>query len=175
MPAQKQKQKQFKYPKEYVRHRLEEMIASGRLDAGGMIPSEQALADLLGVSRTPVRTVIKDMTKKGVLRQVDNRGYVVNRKTRFPENPMAQTVVLVSDFAAGVGVPDRMHGRSVLELCRDPESASWPDELLCEHPGHGDIHCQRILLYDRYKSIWVNMISHTLWDLTVFLIWPFSI
>jgi CAAX protease family protein len=30
------------------------------------------------------------------------------------------------------------------------------------------------VLYDHCKSIWINIISHTLWDLTVFLIWPFA-
>ena len=30
------------------------------------------------------------------------------------------------------------------------------------------------LLYLRYRSIWLNIISHTVWDITVFLIFPFA-
>ena len=29
-------------------------------------------------------------------------------------------------------------------------------------------------LYQRFKSIWLNVISHVLWDIAVFLVWPFA-
>ncbi len=30
-------------------------------------------------------------------------------------------------------------------------------------------------LYQRFKSIWLNILSHALWDIAVFLVWPFSV
>ena len=30
-------------------------------------------------------------------------------------------------------------------------------------------------LYQRFKSIWLNILSHALWDRAVFLVWPFSV
>ena len=30
------------------------------------------------------------------------------------------------------------------------------------------------LLFHRYRSIWLNVVSHTLWDLAVFVFWPLS-
>jgi hypothetical protein len=30
-------------------------------------------------------------------------------------------------------------------------------------------------LYQRFKSIWLNVLSHVLWDIAVFLVWPFAV
>ena len=30
------------------------------------------------------------------------------------------------------------------------------------------------ILYDRFRSIWINIVSHVAWDLSAFLLWPFS-
>jgi arylsulfatase A-like enzyme len=54
---------------------------------------------------------------------------------------------------AGIAVPDTMDSRSLLPLCNDTTTASWPDELVCEHNGHGEEILQRIIVHDRFKYV----------------------
>ena len=67
--------------------------------------------------------------------------------------------------AAGVPVPDYLDSRSMLPLCRQPDSAEWSDQLICEHNGHGDFIPQRILLYDHYKYVAALFDGDELYDL----------
>ena len=67
--------------------------------------------------------------------------------------------------AAGVSTPDYMDSRSLLPLCREPDSAEWPDQLICEHNGHGDFIPQRILFHDRYKYVAALFDGDELYDL----------
>lgn len=55
--------------------------------------------------------------------------------------------------AAGVTVPNEMDSRSLLPLCERPESAEWPEHLVCEHHGHGHIIPQRMIVNERYKYV----------------------
>lgn len=67
--------------------------------------------------------------------------------------------------AAGVAIPEEMHSRSLLPLCGDPETAAWPDHVICEHHGHGDILLQRIIVHDRYKYVAALFDVDELYDL----------
>ena len=66
--------------------------------------------------------------------------------------------------AAGAPVPAEMHSRSLLPLCHDAD-APWPDDLVCEHHGHGDNLPQRILLHDRSKYVAALFDGDELYDL----------
>jgi arylsulfatase A-like enzyme len=69
--------------------------------------------------------------------------------------------------AAGVAVPDGMHSRSLLGLCREPVGAAWPDETVCEHNGHGhgeDV-VQRVILHERWKYVAALYDRDELYDL----------
>ena len=67
--------------------------------------------------------------------------------------------------AAGISVPDYMHSRSVLPLVQTPADADWPDELICEHNGHGHLFPQRMILHDRYKYVFCLHDMNELYDL----------
>ena len=67
--------------------------------------------------------------------------------------------------AAGAAVPESMHSRSLLPLCRNLEGADWPDQLVCEHNGHGDDILQRIVVTDRYKYVAAVFDGDELYDL----------
>ncbi len=56
--------------------RVREMILSGELAPGQRV-TEEGLAELLGVSRTPVRNVLPTLASQGFLRPVGRRGYAV--------------------------------------------------------------------------------------------------
>jgi arylsulfatase A-like enzyme len=67
--------------------------------------------------------------------------------------------------AAGVAVPDALHSRSVLPVCRG-DDAALPDEVVAEHNGHGEEILQRIVLTDRYKYVAALYDTDELYDLT---------
>jgi arylsulfatase A-like enzyme len=67
--------------------------------------------------------------------------------------------------AAGVAVPEEMHSRSLLPLCREAQDAAWPDQLICEHYGLADILPQRIIIHDRYKYVAALFDRDELYDL----------
>lgn len=68
--------------------------------------------------------------------------------------------------AAGVPVPAAMDSRSLLPLCQGNMDADWPDELICEHNGHGEDILQRIVMHDRFKYAAALYDGDELYDLT---------
>lgn len=56
--------------------RIREMILSGELPPGQRV-TEEALAEKLGVSRTPVRNVLPSLANQGLLEPVGRRGFAV--------------------------------------------------------------------------------------------------
>jgi arylsulfatase A-like enzyme len=67
--------------------------------------------------------------------------------------------------AAGVALPQAMHSRSLLPLCRDPSTAGWPDHLICEHYGHGLFLPQRMIIQGQYKYVAALFDMDELYDL----------
>ena len=61
-----------------VAQRIRELILSGELPPGARV-AEAAIAERLGVSRTPVRNVIPALAAEGLLEPVGRRGYAVRR------------------------------------------------------------------------------------------------
>jgi GntR family transcriptional regulator, vanillate catabolism transcriptional regulator len=57
-------------------NRIREMILSGELPPGRRV-TEEALAEKLGVSRTPVRNVLPSLAAQGLLEPVGRRGFAV--------------------------------------------------------------------------------------------------
>lgn len=68
--------------------------------------------------------------------------------------------------AAGVSVPAGMDSRSLLPLCGAHSVDAWPDQLVCEHHGHGEDILQRILMHDRFKYVAAFSAGDELYDLT---------
>src|SRR5205814_7073708 len=56
--------------------RIREMILRGELAAGARV-AEAPLAQLLGMSRTPVRQALPVLAQEGLLGEHETRGYVV--------------------------------------------------------------------------------------------------
>jgi GntR family transcriptional regulator of vanillate catabolism len=61
-----------------VAQRIRELILDGSLAPGARV-AEAAIAERLGVSRTPVRNVIPALAAEGLLEPVGRRGYAVRR------------------------------------------------------------------------------------------------
>jgi arylsulfatase A-like enzyme len=66
--------------------------------------------------------------------------------------------------AAGVEVPAEMDSRNLLPLASD-DSAEWPEDLVCEHNGHGQNIVQRIVYHGRFKYVAALYDGDELYDL----------
>jgi len=66
---------------EAYRH-IQSLILSGQLSAGQAV-SELSVAKEIGISRTPVREAIGQLTAEGILEQIPGRGTVAKRPTRI--------------------------------------------------------------------------------------------
>jgi arylsulfatase A-like enzyme len=84
-------------------------------------------------------------------------------KVTKPVSNMDVTATMLN--AAGVAVPDWMHSKSLLPLARDPQIKGWPDEVICEHHGHGENMLMRIVVWDRYKYVAALFDGNELYDL----------
>lgn len=139
---------QIERPRARALRELQQAITSGRWGQGAMFPSEHELADTLGVSRSTVRVVLKQLETKGLLRSERGRGrLVVGRQGGL----MAQTVVLIAknivpaepfrntgaEKAVEIAVSDtlRASGRHVLSLHAGSLQTEVLDRLIEECPS----------------------------------------
>ena len=83
---------------EEVTNRLRDMIVSLRLRPGERI-QELEVAQLLGVSRTPVREAIKVLTAEGLVELVPLRGAIVKAFSAKDARDMLEVIALVETYA----------------------------------------------------------------------------
>jgi arylsulfatase A-like enzyme len=68
--------------------------------------------------------------------------------------------------AAGATIPEKMHSRSLLALCRGSASSEWEDQVVAEHNGHGgELILQRMIVRGRYKYVAALQAADELYDL----------
>ncbi|HSV58020.1 MAG TPA: GntR family transcriptional regulator [Variovorax sp.] len=109
--------------------RLREMILAGQLDSGARI-AEVAISEMLGVSRTPVRSALMRLEQEGLLEALPNGGYAVRT---FSERDVSDAIELrgtleglAARLAAERGAPPMVlrEARACLaridELLREP-------------------------------------------------------
>ena len=83
---------------EEVTHRLRDMIVSLRLRPGERI-QELEVAQLVGVSRTPVREAIKVLTAEGLVELLPLRGAIVKAFSAKDARDMLEVIALVETYA----------------------------------------------------------------------------
>ncbi len=83
---------------EEVTHRLRDMIVSLRLRPGERI-QELEVAQLLGVSRTPVREAIKVLTAEGLVELLPLRGAIVKAFSAKDASDMLEVIALLETHA----------------------------------------------------------------------------
>ncbi|MCZ7663737.1 MAG: FadR family transcriptional regulator [Thermoleophilia bacterium] len=64
-----------------AREQIEELVRSGRIEAGAKLPPERELMALLSVSRTSLREAIRALESVGMLRVVPGRGTFVSEQS----------------------------------------------------------------------------------------------
>ncbi|MDE3177129.1 MAG: GntR family transcriptional regulator [Pseudomonadota bacterium] len=77
------------------------MILSGKLPAGRRV-TEAGLADELGVSRTPIRSILPALAAEGLLQPVGRRGYAVKAFTERDSTRAIEIRSMIEGLAARV-------------------------------------------------------------------------
>jgi GntR family phosphonate transport system transcriptional regulator len=106
-----------------IADRIRQAISAGAYDETGMVPAETLLAQQFGVNRHTVRSAIAALAQEGIVRAVQGRGTLIERKERlnFP-------ITRRTRFTAGIGEQARaMRGLllSHREERADEEVARW--------------------------------------------------
>ena len=101
-----------------LRQLLERAVSSGELDVGEQIPTEGALCELYGVSRTVVRQALSDLEREGLVTRVKGKGTFV-AGPKISEHVIQSLTSFHEDVAAS---GERLETR-VLRLERQPVSA----------------------------------------------------
>ena len=83
---------------EEVTNRIRDMIVESRLVPGERI-QEMELAQLLGVSRTPIREALKVLTSEGLVELLPLRGAIVKAFTDKDARDMLDVIALLEAFA----------------------------------------------------------------------------
>lgn len=91
-------------------------IEDGRLQAGGFI-REEAIAERLGVSRTPVREALRILAAEGWLEIKKNQGVRVNTWSARHVREIFDARVLIEPYLVGQAVP-RITAQDLDELAR---------------------------------------------------------
>ena len=116
-------------------------LASGRWPPGSLLPSERALAEELGVSRTTLRHALRELADAGFLEPAPQRGWFVAR-AYISEGP--NMLMGFSEAAAARGLTA---GSRVISLVR--RSCSFETaELLGVPPASEVIELQRVRTLD---------------------------
>src|ERR1700761_6601158 len=80
-------------------HLIQRKILSGEIPSGGKV-SEQAIAEELGISRTPVRSAIHELESEGLLEQVPRYGTIVRQANRRDLLELFDLRLALESFAA---------------------------------------------------------------------------
>lgn len=94
---------------------IREMILRGRLE-GGQRVAEAMLADVLGMSRTPIRQALPLLAREGLLVESGTRGYVVRTFTR-------------TDILDAIDVRGLLEGFAARRIAERGASSTWLAQL----------------------------------------------
>lgn len=85
-----------------IADRIRETISTGAYDETGMVPPETVLAEKFGVNRHTVRSALAALAQEGIVRAVQGRGTLIERRDRlnFP-------ITKRTRFTTGIGAQVR--------------------------------------------------------------------
>ena len=101
-----------------IADRIRTSIANGDYDATGKVPPEMALAAEFGVNRHTVRSALAALAQEGIVRPMQGRGTLIERKERliFPIRRRTR-------FIEGIGDQAREKEGLLLHSAEEPASA----------------------------------------------------
>jgi GntR family phosphonate transport system transcriptional regulator len=107
-----------------IADRIRASIANGDYDATGKVPPEFTLAAQFGVNRHTVRSALAALAQEGIVRSVQGRGTLIERKERlnFP-------ITRRTRFNEGIGDQAREKEGLLLHSAEEPASADLSARL----------------------------------------------
>jgi GntR family transcriptional regulator, vanillate catabolism transcriptional regulator len=138
--------------------RLREMLLAGELPGGARI-AEVAISELLGVSRTPVRSALMRLEQEGLLEALPNGGYAVRT---FSERDVADAIELRGTLEGLAARLAAERGAAPVVLREAHEALQRIDELLCE-PAFDDAAFSRYVAFNgRFHRLLCEMAGSAL-------------
>ena len=136
-----------------AQQRLRELILAGRLAAGSRI-AELALVDLLGVSRTPIRSALMRLEQEGLLQVLPGGGYAVRT---FSEREVGDAIELrgtLEGLAARLAAERGVSSRALAEArgCLDQI-----DRVLLDPSLSDEMFSEYVLLNERFHRLLAEM------------------
>jgi GntR family transcriptional regulator, phosphonate transport system regulatory protein len=107
-----------------IADRIRASIANGDYDTTGKVPPEFTLAAQFGVNRHTVRSALAALAQEGIVRSVQGRGTLIERKERlnFP-------ITRRTRFSEGIGDQAREKEGLLLHSAREPASVDLSARL----------------------------------------------
>jgi GntR family phosphonate transport system transcriptional regulator len=107
-----------------IADRIRASIADGEYDLAGKVPPEVVLAEQFGVNRHTVRSALAALAEEGIVRAVQGRGTLIERKERlnFPISRRTR-------FSEGIGDQAREKEGLLLSSAEEPASADLASRL----------------------------------------------
>lgn len=107
-----------------IADRIRASIADGDYDATGKVPAEFALAEQFCVNRHTIRSAVAALAQEGIVRPVQGRGTLIERKERlsFPISRRTR-------FNQGIGEQAREKEGLLLGSTQEPASAELASRL----------------------------------------------
>ena len=106
-----------------IADRIREAITRGAYDETGMVPPETALAEQFGVNRHTVRSALAALAQEGIVRAVQGRGTLIERRERL-NFPISKRTRFTSGIS-GQARETRGFLLAAAEESADAEVARW--------------------------------------------------
>lgn len=88
-------------PRDVADEKIRQWFDSGTYSSGDRLPSQRDLAEQLGVSRTTIRTVLKNLEEEGLVRSGPSGSRRVTKKAINGADVLADTVAVLTSAATG--------------------------------------------------------------------------
>jgi GntR family phosphonate transport system transcriptional regulator len=126
-----------------IADRIRTSIANGDYDAAGKVPPEMVLAEQFGVNRHTVRSALAALAEEGIVRAVQGRGTLIERKERlnFPISKRTR-------FSPGIGDQAREKEGLLLGWAEEEASADIAQRLQLA-PGSRVLRLETVGTADR--------------------------
>ena len=136
-----------------AQQRLREMILAGQLPAGSRI-AELTLVELLGVSRTPIRSALMRLEQEGLLQALAGGGYAVRT---FSEREVADAIELRGTLEGLAARLAAERGVGARELAQARECLDQIDQVLLEGTLDDDMFSRYVQLNARFHRLLARM------------------
>jgi len=136
-----------------AQQRLRELILAGHLAAGSRI-AELALVDLLGVSRTPIRSALMRLEQEGLLQVLPGGGYAVRT---FSEREVGDAIELRGTLEGLAARLAAERGVSSRALAQARDCLDQIDHVLLDPSLSDEMFSEYVLLNARFHRLLADM------------------